>query len=86
MSITWVALTGSVLLSRLGTASLSRAAAWRRTGAGLDAVIHPGFPGGSIAWKEDGVMADSRGTHPSQKRYPPELREWAVRMAQETIE
>jgi transposase len=31
-------------------------------------------------------MADSRGTHPSQRRYPPELRERAVRMVQETIE
>jgi transposase len=31
-------------------------------------------------------MADNRGTHPSQKRYPPELRERAVRMVQETIE
>jgi transposase len=34
-------------------------------------------------------MAHDRGTHPShpsQKRYPPELRERAVRMVQETIE
>jgi transposase len=31
-------------------------------------------------------MADNRGTHPSQRRYPPELRERAVRMVQETIE
>jgi transposase len=31
-------------------------------------------------------MAHNRGTHPSQKRYPPELRERAVRMVQETIE
>jgi transposase len=31
-------------------------------------------------------MADNRGTHPSQKRYPPELRERAVRMVLETIE
>jgi transposase len=30
-------------------------------------------------------MADNRGTHPSQKRYPPELRERAVRMVLETI-
>jgi transposase len=31
-------------------------------------------------------MADNRGTHPSQRRYPPELRERAVRMVWETIE
>ena len=31
-------------------------------------------------------MADNRATHPSQKRYPPELRERAVRMVQETIQ
>jgi transposase len=31
-------------------------------------------------------MADNRGTHPSQQRYPPELRERAVRMVLETIE
>jgi transposase len=31
-------------------------------------------------------MADHRGTHPSQRRYPPELRERAVRMVLETIE
>ena len=31
-------------------------------------------------------MADSRGTHPSQRRYPPELRERAVRMVLETFE
>ena len=31
-------------------------------------------------------MAGNRGTHPSQKRYPPELRERAVRMVLETIE
>jgi transposase len=31
-------------------------------------------------------MADNRGTHPSQRRYPPELRERAVRMVQETVE
>jgi transposase len=31
-------------------------------------------------------MADNRGTHPSQRRYPPELRERAVRMVLETIE
>jgi transposase len=31
-------------------------------------------------------MAHNRGTHPSQKRYPPELRERAVRMVLETIE
>jgi transposase len=31
-------------------------------------------------------MAHNRGTHPSQRRYPPELRERAVRMVQETIE
>jgi transposase len=31
-------------------------------------------------------MADNRNTHPSQKRYPPELRERAVRMVLETIE
>jgi transposase len=31
-------------------------------------------------------MAHNRNTHPSQKRYPPELRERAVRMVQETIE
>jgi hypothetical protein len=30
-------------------------------------------------------MADNRGTHPSQRRYPPELRERAVRMVLETI-
>jgi transposase len=30
-------------------------------------------------------MAHNRGTHPSQKRYPPELRERAVRMVLETI-
>jgi transposase len=31
-------------------------------------------------------MAHNRNTHPSQKRYPPELRERAVRMVQETIQ
>jgi transposase-like protein len=31
-------------------------------------------------------MADSRGTHPSQRRYPPELRDRAVRMVLETFE
>jgi transposase len=31
-------------------------------------------------------MAHDRSTHPSQKRYPPELRERAVRMVLETIE
>ena len=31
-------------------------------------------------------MADNRGTHPSQRRYPPELRERAVRMVLETFE
>jgi len=31
-------------------------------------------------------MADNRGTHPSQRRYPPELRGRAVRMVLETIE
>jgi transposase len=31
-------------------------------------------------------MADNRGTHPSQRRYPPEPRERAVRMVSETIE
>jgi len=31
-------------------------------------------------------MAGNRGTHPSQRRYPPELRERAIRMVQETIE
>jgi transposase len=31
-------------------------------------------------------MADNRGAHPSQRRYPPELRERAVRMVLETIE
>jgi transposase len=31
-------------------------------------------------------MADHRGTNPSQKRYPPELRERAVRMVFESIQ
>lgn len=31
-------------------------------------------------------MADIKGTHPSQKRYPPELRDRAVRMVLETME
>ena len=31
-------------------------------------------------------MADNRSPHPSQCRYPPELRERAVRMVLETIE
>src|SRR5512132_2609601 len=31
-------------------------------------------------------MAHDRNTHPSQRRYPPELRERAIRMVQETIE
>ena len=31
-------------------------------------------------------MADSRGTYPSQRRYPPELRERAVWMVLETFE
>jgi transposase len=31
-------------------------------------------------------MTGNRGTHPSQRRYPPELRERAIRMVQETIE
>jgi transposase len=31
-------------------------------------------------------MADIRSLHPSQRRYPPELRERAVRMVLETIE
>jgi len=30
-------------------------------------------------------MADTRSSHPSQRRYPPELRERAVRMVFETI-
>jgi transposase len=30
-------------------------------------------------------MADTRSPHPSQRRYPPELRERAVRMVLETI-
>jgi hypothetical protein len=30
-------------------------------------------------------MADNRSPHPSQRRYPPELRERAVRMVLETI-
>ena len=39
----------------------------------------PGFPGGSIPWKEDGVM-EKKAT---SKRYPPELKERAVRMVQD---
>jgi transposase len=31
-------------------------------------------------------MTDTRSSHPSQKRYPPELRERAVRMVLETME
>jgi transposase len=31
-------------------------------------------------------MADNRSPHPSQRRYPPELRERAVRMVLETME
>jgi transposase len=31
-------------------------------------------------------MADNRATHPSQRRYPPELRDRAVRMVPERIE
>jgi transposase len=31
-------------------------------------------------------MAHNKSTHPAQKRYPPELRERAVRMVLETIE
>ena len=31
-------------------------------------------------------MADHRSSHPSQKRYPPELRDRAVRMVLETME
>jgi transposase-like protein len=31
-------------------------------------------------------MAHSRSNHPSQRRYPPELRERAVRMVLETME
>jgi transposase len=31
-------------------------------------------------------MAHDRSTHPSQKRYPPELRDRAVRMVLETME
>jgi transposase len=31
-------------------------------------------------------MADNRSPHPSQRRYPPELRERAVRMVLETIQ
>jgi transposase len=31
-------------------------------------------------------MADNRSSHPAQRRYPPELRERAVRMVAETIE
>ena len=31
-------------------------------------------------------MADSKGTHPWQKRYPPELRDRAVRMVLEAME
>jgi transposase len=31
-------------------------------------------------------MAHNRDNHPSQRRYPPELRERSVRMVQETIE
>jgi transposase len=31
-------------------------------------------------------MAHNNSPHPAQKRYPPELREWAVRMVLETME
>jgi transposase len=31
-------------------------------------------------------MADNRSSHPAQRRYPPELRERAVRMVLETME
>ncbi len=41
----------------------------------------PGFRGGSIPrFSEDGAS-----NHPAQKRYPPELRERAVRMASDAI-
>ena len=35
--------------------------------------------------EEDGVMADNNRPHGSQRRYPPEMRERAVRLVAETI-
>src|SRR5664280_2858536 len=44
----------------------------------------PDFGGDSILWEEDGVMAErSSSPHPTQWRYPPELRERAVRLVRE---
>jgi hypothetical protein len=36
--------------------------------------------------RQGGVMASDRSSRPTQRRYPPELRERAVRMVLETIE
>jgi transposase len=36
--------------------------------------------------RQDGVMAHEKSSHPAQRRYPPELRERAVRMVLETME
>jgi len=35
--------------------------------------------------EDDGVMPDNKGSSPFQRRYPPEMRERAVRMVAETI-
>ncbi len=35
--------------------------------------------------EDDGVMPDNKGSSTFQRRYPPEMRERAVRMVAETI-
>ena len=49
-------------------------------------VIRAGFCGGSSAWKAGWSHGRPQQSHSSQRRYPPELRERAVRMVLETIE
>jgi transposase len=45
----------------------------------------PDFGGDSIALEEDGVMGEINRPSPSQRRYPPELKQRAVRLVHETI-
>jgi transposase len=51
-----------------------------------DVVVNrPEFDEDSIPWRIMGVMPDNKGSSPFQRRYPPELRERAVRLVAETI-
>ena len=64
---------------------LTRPVGLRHQSAGLGAVAIP-----LVRWRlhtleDDGVMPDHKGSSPFQRRYPPEMRERAVRMVAETI-